>query len=154
MCDSGRGDCDGNAGNGCETDLRSSTANCGTCSNGCDYPNAMGACVVSTCSLGACIAGYSDCDGQLANGCERSTRTLTDCGGCGIVCALRSATESCSSGICDIVTCDPNHGDCDGRVDTGCEIDLNRDRRNCGICGNACAGAERCCGGVCGDRPC
>jgi hypothetical protein len=35
QCLAGFGDCDGNAGNGCETDLRTDAGNCGACGNQC-----------------------------------------------------------------------------------------------------------------------
>ena len=45
VCAAGRGDCDGNAANGCETDLTTSSLHCGRCGNSCG---------TSTCSAGAC----------------------------------------------------------------------------------------------------
>jgi hypothetical protein len=44
-CLPGWGDCDGDPGNGCETDVTSSPRHCGFCENGCD----SGACVDSRC---------------------------------------------------------------------------------------------------------
>ncbi len=44
-CNTGRGDCDGNANTGCETDLQTSTSHCGFCTH---------ACLGSTCSNGFC----------------------------------------------------------------------------------------------------
>ena len=45
LCPAGRGDCDGNADNGCEVDLLTSPTNCGICGN---------TCRTGTCSAGAC----------------------------------------------------------------------------------------------------
>jgi hypothetical protein len=50
-CDPGWGDCDGNASNGCESDL-STPGTCGSCGNSC----------ASACEAGQC----KSCDGQLA----------------------------------------------------------------------------------------
>jgi hypothetical protein len=69
-CDTGYGDCDANAANGCEVDVRSSVAHCGTCGSACTYANAAGVCRNGTCSMGTCNAGFSDCDYNPANGCE------------------------------------------------------------------------------------
>lgn len=44
-CPPGTGDCDGNPGNGCETDTTSDAANCGACGHDCDG----GTCVASMC---------------------------------------------------------------------------------------------------------
>ena len=44
---------------------------------------------------------------------------------------------------CQIHSCHPGWGDCDGRADTGCETDFMRPD-NCGRCGNACASSQVC----------
>jgi len=45
-----------------------------------------------------CNAGYANCDGNAANGCETSTTAdNNNCGGCGNVCA---AGNHCSAGSC------------------------------------------------------
>ena len=68
-CLANRGDCDGNAANGCETDL-SPPRSCGTCATYCaDRPNAVGSCSDDRC-LFTCAAGWRDCDGNATNGCE------------------------------------------------------------------------------------
>ncbi|MEZ4407343.1 MAG: hypothetical protein R3A52_12815 [Polyangiales bacterium] len=46
-CNTGFGDCDGNAANGCETNLNTSAAHCGMCGNAC----ASGVCTSGTCGL-------------------------------------------------------------------------------------------------------
>ncbi|MBJ6762686.1 hypothetical protein JGU66_18120 [Myxococcaceae bacterium JPH2] len=69
-CDMGFADCDGNPANGCEVDLLSDEAHCGTCSTVCaGAPSAHAVCGAGTCGLG-CVVGTFDCDGNPANGCE------------------------------------------------------------------------------------
>lgn len=47
-CNVGYGDCDGDASNGCETDLRVSNTHCGACGFGCEAPGCDdGACILS-----------------------------------------------------------------------------------------------------------
>jgi hypothetical protein len=48
-CVAGYGDCDMQAGNGCEVTLASNDAHCGSCGNACP--------IGQTCSAGACVAG-------------------------------------------------------------------------------------------------
>jgi len=50
-CNSGYDDCDGNAGNGCETNLNTSAGDCGWCGNDCDRGNY---CERATCSGANC----------------------------------------------------------------------------------------------------
>lgn len=68
-CDSGWGNCDGAASNGCEQSLTTLT-HCGGCGVGCSRPNASASCGTGTCTLGTCNSGYSNCDGNATNGCE------------------------------------------------------------------------------------
>ena len=51
-------------------DLSIDVLNCGLCDNACAIPNAVPKCVLGHCGLGSCTAGFVDCDGNAANGCE------------------------------------------------------------------------------------
>ena len=56
--------------NGCET-LLTTNANCGACGVACALAERRRAsCATGTCALTACNAGFYDCDGDPANGCE------------------------------------------------------------------------------------
>jgi len=58
----------------------------------------IGACDAGVISITQCSKGYSDCDGQVANGCEVDLmRDDENCGSCGNMCA---GTESCGLGFC------------------------------------------------------
>src|SRR5258708_1859175 len=69
-----RGDCDGLAVNGCETDLLSDTANCGNCSFNCNSQGYLQVsstyCLNGFCQIVGCNPGYYNCDGQTSTGCE------------------------------------------------------------------------------------
>jgi hypothetical protein len=68
-CDVGFGSCDGVATNGCEQSLNTLN-HCGQCGQTCDLPNASESCSSGTCTLVDCAAGFADCDGGDASGCE------------------------------------------------------------------------------------
>jgi len=121
-CTAGFADCDGDATNGCEADTRVSTAHCGGCGRTCTAPNSTLTCMASTCTLGGCAAGFGNCDGNVANGCETSTATSTQhCGGCNTVCPTRPNTVStCADGACAFV-CSSGFNDCDDNPSNGCE---------------------------------
>ncbi|MBN1774216.1 MAG: hypothetical protein JXB32_23355, partial [Deltaproteobacteria bacterium] len=139
-CETGWGDCDGVASNGCETSLRTTT-DCGACGTGCSLAHATATCATGTCAVSSCNAGWGDCNATAADGCERSLTTLTDCGGCGMACSPAHATgASCSTGSCTF-TCDAGWGDCDGIGGNGCETALDT-LTNCGGCGTACSPAH------------
>ncbi len=109
-CASGTGDCDGNAGNACETDTRTSASNCGTCGNVCSFANANGTCTASVCAMGACLAGFANCDGASTNGCEvRTTDDVANCGACGRACTTLHGTPTCGGGVCGIASCDAGY---------------------------------------------
>jgi hypothetical protein len=139
-CSAGYGDCDGNLGNGCETNTQTSMANCGACGSVCALANASSTCAGGNCNLVACNTGYDNCDGNAANGCEANLNTsLANCGGCGKACAPANGTGSCSGGSCSVAGCVSGFQNCNGVASDGCEINITNDAGNCGACGNNCA---------------
>lgn len=68
-CLAGYADCNHDPTDGCETDF-SAPGSCGVCGMTCAArPNATARCESLRC-LYACAAGWLDCDGNAANGCE------------------------------------------------------------------------------------
>jgi hypothetical protein len=79
-------------------DTGTSLNNCGGCGVVCAPPHATGLCMAGRCTIAACNAGFANCDGLVANGCE--VDLLTDnnnCGTCGRVCGV---CATCSMGTC------------------------------------------------------
>jgi hypothetical protein len=153
-CAAGRGDCNASVADGCEVDTASATAHCGACGRACALANATPACTAGACAVASCAAGYGNCDGVAANGCEVSTATsVAHCGACGRACALANATPACAAGACAVASCNAGYADCDGVAANGCEVNLNTDPARCGACTNACStagGAASCAAGACG----
>jgi len=148
-CDPGFGDCGGGVANGCETNIWSNN-NCGTsCGSRIDCgtrPNAMGGgtCVSGTCSI-TCNAGYADCGGGTANGCETNIWGDNSCGtGCSgrMDCdALpRVLDGNCNSGTCNVGTCDDGYLHCDSNQANGCETHIWSDSS----CGSGCGSRPNC----------
>ncbi|HEX4445081.1 MAG TPA: hypothetical protein VH044_00030 [Polyangiaceae bacterium] len=150
-CATGTGDCDKDAGDGCETNLDTSTANCRFCGNACSFANAAASCQAGTCQLGACNDGFANCNGTASDGCEVDLGSTTNhCGACAVACTNANGSTSCSGGAC-APSCSSGFGDCDGMLANGCETALNT-TSNCGTCGHACtsdAGSPTCSGGTC-----
>jgi len=93
-CDDGYADCDGLEDNGCETAL-GTDSNCSACGDDCSaaFDKASGTCDPgSGCVMGACDAGYGDCNSNPDDGCEASLSESSNCGACGNAC---SETETC-----------------------------------------------------------
>ena len=63
LCPQEKGDCNGLATDGCETDLFTSPQHCGFCNNACDATGAITTCSNGTCKITGCTAGRDDCDG-------------------------------------------------------------------------------------------
>ncbi len=149
-CAAGFADCDGNAANGCETDLTTSTSHCNACGAACAPSNATGCCDAGRCAIAACAAGFADCDMSAASGCETDTRTATaSCGACGVACAYANAAASCADSACRLGACVDGYGDCDARAANGCETDLRTSAAHCGVCGRVCAVGQSCASGTC-----
>ncbi|MEZ4410951.1 MAG: hypothetical protein R3A52_31405 [Polyangiales bacterium] len=152
-CGASFADCDGNAANGCETDLRTTASHCGRCGSVCPTPShATGVCAGGSCAF-VCDAGFDDCDGNAANGCEVSTATsTTHCGVCGRACTAPFGTAGCTAGSCTVATCDAGRGNCDGNATNGCETNLATSPNHCGACGvrgvEVCDGVDNSCNGV------
>lgn len=98
VCDTGTDDCNLVADDGCETDLTSTVTDCGSCGNACPTPpHASPTCTDGGCGF-TCDAGFEDCNGDPADGCEiELANDPMNCGTCGNVCA----GGSCAFGSCD-----------------------------------------------------
>ncbi len=78
-----------------------------------------------------CAAGFADCDGNAANGCEQRLDSPANCGGCGISCDDGNA---CTADTCNATT--------------GCSHSPVADGTGCSD-GNSCTGTDSCQAGVC-----
>ncbi len=153
VCNSGYADCNANldSKDGCESSLTSATT-CGACDNNClaeSRNTATATCVSGTCRIDSCKAGYRDCNGNHADGCEVAVNTTSNCGACGNDClaAERHTTSGmCDNGNCRIVQCEFLYDDCNNNDADGCETSLDTNA-NCGACGVTCTGS--CSGGAC-----
>jgi len=68
-------------------------------------------------------------------GCPIDTWTdPNNCGACGNVCDSTNATVGCDAGNCELISCAPNFGNCDGNPANACETDLLTTRDYCGSC--------------------
>ncbi len=149
-CLAGSADCDGAAANGCETNLMADATHCGACSTVCSFAHAGAVCAAGACALGTCAAGYADCDGNAANGCETTPASdVSNCGACGNACASGpNSTATCAASAC-VLACAAGFADCDHAAANGCEVDASTDRNNCGGCGVACGADQVCAAGAC-----
>jgi len=142
-------DCDGLPDNGCETSTSSNDKNCGACGKVCSDP-AM-----------PCVGQD---DGNYDCGCPPDKRFCPtpnprcvpksdndNCGACGLKCPTRingapappNATYGCENEQCGALKCKGSTGNCDGRIENGCETPLDTND-NCGACGNACPDGQAC----------
>lgn len=149
------GNCDGNGANGCETNLLTSEAYCGSCGNSCNAAinsNSITGvdCDNGSCEVLTCSANRADCNGTFGDGCEVNTiNSSTHCGGCtsgpttawdgGANCTTAVNTNSitavsCGTGSCQVTACAANRADCNGTFSDGCEINTSNNVTHCGGC--------------------
>lgn len=96
LCNDFDDDCDGRVDEGAEA--------------ACLYANASGACTeIGLCSMGACDAGFGDCDEDHSNGCEQSLDEMSACGACGVACDADFAVCEGRGPACSCVA--PAYGD-------------------------------------------
>jgi hypothetical protein len=153
-CELGFGDCNADASDGCETNLRADAAHCGACDQACALPTATAACQLGRCVPASCLPGRADCDGSQKTVCETS---LADdpkhCGQCGATCALPNVAQAaCQKGVCNVASCEPGRADCDGAASNGCEVDVTSSSAHCGACSQACAAEKLCVAAQCAPR--
>lgn len=153
-------DCERLAGGGacCDGacfDLATDARNCGACGVRCNPgPNVRATSCVARRCVSECKAGFGDCDGRPANGCESVLSTDADnCGSCGARCdgLPHVKSPSCAAGAC-LFSCLAPYADCDAIAANGCESNLTVDLANCGRCGFVCGGANNtpsCSQGMC-----
>lgn len=151
-CVAGRGDCDGKAANGCETDVSSDVSRCGGCNVACPSTFGPPACVAGVCGYSSCVCrpDHADCNGSCFDGCETNVAyDARHCGGCGAACPTGpGASPLCTAGVCSL-RCDAGLGDCDGDATNGCEATLASDAANCGACASPCTVGLVCSRGAC-----
>jgi hypothetical protein len=159
-CAAGTANCDGDAKNGCETNIRTDADHCGDCATACSLNNASATCSAGVCHVDTCTAPFADCDGDPKNGCEVNTKTdVANCGSCDSKpCPTLNGAAYCAESACQI-TCAKNFADCDGQSGNGCEKDVSRDVNNCGGCGTVCKPTKAgntawCRDGQCGESNC
>lgn len=149
-CRTGFANCDLDPRNGCEVSL-GTTTHCRSCGDACPAGaalNGTSACTAGVCRT-TCAAGFADCNGMIADGCEAPLNTdAINCGMCGVVCRSHSGSSNpCAAGACT-PTCNPGYGNCNGSANDGCEVSLATNS-NCGACGRACLAGQVCRSGLC-----
>jgi hypothetical protein len=156
-CDFGYADCNPGIA-GCETNYVSDPHNCGTDAGACNHVCPTTAlhiltatCTFGVCGFSACEAGWGDCDGNTANGCETNLlgTDINNCGSaaCGHQCPGSDAI--CTAGVCGHSGCAAGFQTC---AATTCGTNTNTDVDHCGGCSGACSGqsiTKACTGGKC-----
>ncbi len=94
---------------------------------------------LNICYQVTCAPGFADCNGDGSDGCETSLATLSDCGGCGVVCP----SGVCLEGLCQASSCTDT-------VKNGGETDVDCGG-SCGPCnpGAGCGSSADCTTLVC-----
>jgi hypothetical protein len=133
------------ATNGCEVDVRTAVANCGSCGRVCPAgTNATATCAAGACGT-TCNAGFGDCNGSAADGCETNIAgNVGNCGRCGNACVVPTGgSVACTASAC-VQTCPAGQTACSNAC-----VNLQLDRANCGACARACATGTVCAAGAC-----
>lgn len=108
-------------------------------------------CKNGSCAELSCAAGFADCNGNPADGCETNLENdPAHCGSCGIDCTQANIDcVYCQQGACTVPGCPVGYADCNCNPSDACEVDLRTDPSNCGFCGHACASGQSCVNAVC-----
>ncbi len=112
ICNDQFGDCDNDAGDGCETHTTTVT-HCGSCGTQCNQepycePSGKGTYICSnTCDFQVCPNGTD------AGACVDFRTDVDNCGACGKSCEIANGSGTCEDGGC-AVTCGPGFFSCSG----------------------------------------
>lgn len=165
VCDLRDNDCDSRTDE--DVNTATDTNNCGGCGRNCNLAHASERCVVGTCMIDTCEAGFVNVDGAQSNGCEyacvpagvEACNTVDDdCDGNidegdpGGGAACGETRGECAGGNLHCIngdlicmggvrpaaeSCNTLDDDCDGAIDE--TTDFDSDPANCGACGAICA---------------
>ncbi len=137
--------------NGCEINIYTSPANCGTCNAACNLPNAVPGCAMGGCFIQSCTGDHANCDTSPTNGCEVNlANDVNNCNACNNKCSFPNASAKCEGRSCAIASCFTDYADC--TTAPGCETNTTSDVNHCGGCNLACDLANatpRCTGSGC-----
>lgn len=143
-CAAGLDNCNQDPKDGCETNINTDIAHCGSCQSACDLSNVTdNKCDGGTCAIdfeaGGCTGSYLDVNGDPVDGCEVDSNTdVMHCGVENNVCSSAHGTPDCYGGDCSI-NCDNGFADCDmDPGSNGCEIDTDSSISHCGACNAVC----------------
>lgn len=146
LCNGADDDCDGTVDEGFDFD--SDPSHCGACGAACPADNAEPACVAGACAIESCVAGFSDCNGRVDDGCERADDALNACGGCDPILEVEGTPcGSCETGtwVCDGVgamACIGDAGPDALNACGGCEPLDGTPGATCGVCGSGTIGCD------------
>lgn len=126
-------------------DLLTDKNNCGVCGRVCGSDEI---CVNARCGPACKTSGTTLCGSD----CVDLSTNMTNCGSCGNECKtfLPNALGSeCTTGKCVVSGCDSGYGDCDEKIDNGCEANFRIDANHCGSCSTKCPSGQVCYNSVC-----
>lgn len=143
--------CTDRAKNGDESDV--------DCGGSCPACAVTRACrMPADCESGNCVNNVCQ-PGRCEDGVKNDEETDVDCGGStcpacagGKGCLMATDCQSmrCINNVCQsVVNCTAPLANCDGDPQSGCNVNLSTDARNCGKCGNVCPQNMSCSGGKC-----
>lgn len=150
-CVAGRGNCDGDIWNGCESPLLFDPFNCNGCGNICPYSHSIPVCTNGLCDATniTCVPNWGNCNGYASDFCETNLAdSAFDCGTCGTRCtpdAPHVQSVYCRNSECVIYSCSDGWADCDLLYSTGCETPITNNNLHCGACNIQCNLATSCC---------
>lgn len=147
-------DCNTDAGDGCEANVRTDLENCGGCGTRCDDGGAPPPHTRPACLEGQCVFlctddlpfgpmrncfGADPMIGDPVKGCSAQLACdPRNCGGCGVVAPVDPSGDHICIGGNPLPACPNGTTNCGaGTCGLQCK-DLNHDAKNCGACGRQC----------------
>jgi hypothetical protein len=143
-CVAGFGDANTDPVDGCEVNLNTDPANCGSVGTVIPPPgtnHATYACVNGQVAITSCDAHFADANINPADGCEANLNTdPANCGSVGTAIpppGTNHADYACVAGVVTIASCNSFFADVNHSVGDGCEVNLMTNPQHCGSVGHA-----------------